>query len=86
MNGFCFLTNLKPDRISCQTLFYSQRLSHKNHYTPALRSLILFLAGKMNLKTKNKMYMRIIEEMCNKCDGAKEFVDNRIKELSVQDR
>ena len=32
------------------------------------------------------MYMRIIEEMCNKYDGAKEFVDNRIKELSVQDR
>ena len=44
-----------------------------------------FLAGKMNLKTKNKVCIRIIEEMCNNYDGAKEFVDNRIKELCVQD-
>ena len=29
--------------------------------------------------------MRIIEEICNKYDGAKEFADNRIKELCVQD-
>ena len=28
--------------------------------------------------------MKIIEEMCNKY-GAKEFIDNRIKELCVQD-
>ena len=54
--------------------------------TPALQSLILFLAGKMNLKTKNKIYMKITEEMSNKYDGAKEFIDNRIKELCVQDR
>ena len=30
--------------------------------------------------------MKIIEEMCNKYDGAKEFIDHRIKELCVQDR
>ena len=29
--------------------------------------------------------MRIIEEMCNKYDGVKEFIDNRVKELCVQD-
>ena len=29
--------------------------------------------------------MKIIEEMCNKYDGAREFIDNRIKELCVQD-
>ena len=29
--------------------------------------------------------MKIIGEMCNKYDGAKEFIDNRIKELCVQD-
>ena len=29
--------------------------------------------------------MKIIEEICNKYDGAKEFIDNRIKELCVQD-
>ena len=29
--------------------------------------------------------MKIIEEMRNKYDGAKEFIDNRIKELCVQD-
>ena len=29
--------------------------------------------------------MKIIEEICNKYDGAKESVDNRIKELCVQD-
>ena len=39
----------------------------------------------MNLKTKNKIYIKIIEEMCYKYDGAKEFIDNRIKELCVQD-
>ena len=34
---------------------------------------------------KNKICMRIIEEMCKKYDDAKEFVDKRIKELCVQD-
>ena len=29
--------------------------------------------------------MKIIEEMCNKYDGAEEFIDNKIKELCVQD-
>ena len=29
--------------------------------------------------------MKIIEGMCNKYDGAKEFIDSRIKELCVQD-
>ena len=29
--------------------------------------------------------MNIIEEIRNKYDGAKKFVDNRIKELCVQD-
>ena len=29
--------------------------------------------------------MKIIEELCNKYDGAKESIDNRIKELCVQD-
>ena len=29
--------------------------------------------------------MKIIKEMCDKYDGTKEFVDNRIKELCVQD-
>ena len=38
---------------------------------PALQLLVLFLASKMNLKTKNKIYMKIIEKMCNKYDGAK---------------
>ena len=29
--------------------------------------------------------MKIIIEICNKYDGTKEFVDNRIKELCAQD-
>ena len=39
----------------------------------------------MNLKTKNRICMKIIEEMCIKYDGTKEFIDNRIKELCFQD-
>ena len=40
----------------------------------------------MNLTTKNRIYRKIIEDMCDKYDGAKEFIDNRIKELCAQDR
>ena len=40
----------------------------------------------MNLKNKNIISMRIIEEICNKYDDAKEFVDNRINKLCVQDK
>ena len=36
-------------------------------------------------KNKDRIYKKSIEEFCNKYDGAKEFVDNRIKELCVQD-
>ena len=39
----------------------------------------------MNSKNKNRIYKKIIEEVCNKYDGAKEFADNRIKELCFQD-
>ena len=49
------------------------------------KSLVLFLAGKMNSKNKNKIYKKIIEEVCNKYDSAKEFVNNRIKELCFQE-
>ena len=47
--------------------------------------LVLFLAGKMNLKSKNRIYKKINEEVCNKYDGAKEFVDKKIKELCFQE-
>ena len=47
------------------------------------KSLVLFLAGKMNSKNKNRIYKKITEEICNKYDGAKGFVDNRYKELYV---
>ena len=39
----------------------------------------------MNSKNKNRIYKIITEEICNKYDGAKEFVDNRIKEICFQD-
>ena len=39
----------------------------------------------MNSKSKNKVYKNVIEHVCNKYDGAKEFVDNRIKELCFQE-
>ena len=54
------------------------------YYTPTLQLLVSFLAGKMNLKN-NRICMKIIEEICNKYDSGKEFVDNRIKELCIQD-
>ena len=39
----------------------------------------------MNSKSKNKTYKKVFEQVCNKYDGAKEFVDNRIKELCFQE-
>ena len=42
------------------------------------KSLVLFLASKMNSKSKNKIYKKIIEEVCKECKGAKEFINNKI--------
>ena len=43
------------------------------------KSLVLFLAGKVNSKSKNKIYKKIIEEVCKEYKGAKEFNNNKIK-------
>ena len=52
-----------------QTLYASMHLT-------MCKSLVLFLAGKMNSKSKNKIYKKIIK-------GAKEFINNKFKELCV---
>ena len=49
------------------------------------KTLVLFLAGKMNSKSKNKIYKNIIEEVCREYKGTKEFINNKIKELCVQE-
>ena len=39
----------------------------------------------MNSKSKNKIYEKIIEEVCKKYDGAQECITNRVKELCSQE-
>ena len=39
----------------------------------------------MNSKSKNKIYKKIIEEVCKEYKGAKEFINNKIKELCIQE-
>ena len=61
-----------------QTLYASIHLTlHK--------SLVLFLTGKMTSKSKNKIYKKIIKEVCKEYKGEKEFINNKIKELCVQE-
>ena len=40
---------------------------------------MLFSAGKMNSKSKNKIYKKIIKEVCRKFEGTKEFIANKVK-------
>ena len=40
----------------------------------------------MNLKSKNKIYKKIIEEVCKKYESAQEFIANKVKELCSQGR
>ena len=54
-------------------------------YTSTLVANIISCRQDEFKKQKIYIYMKIIEEICNKYDGAKEFIDNRIKELCVQD-
>ena len=49
------------------------------------KSLVLFLAGKMNSKSNNKIYKKIIEEVCKEYKGTKEVINNKIKELCAQE-
>ena len=44
-------------------------------YTPLLP------AGRMNSKTKIKIYKKVIEEVCKKYKGASEFISNKINYL-----
>ena len=48
-------------------------------------SFILFSAGRMKWKSKNKIYKKIIEEVCKKYEGAQEFITNKVKELYSQE-
>ena len=45
---------------------------------------MLFLAGRMNAKSKNKIYKKIFEEVCREYEGAHEFIANKVKELCSQ--
>ena len=46
---------------------------------------MLFSAGRMNSKSKNKIQNKIIDEVCKKYDGAQEFITNKVKELCSQE-
>ena len=48
-------------------------------------SFMIFSASIISSKKKKKIYKKIVEEVCNKCDGAKEFINNKIKELCFQE-
>ena len=48
-------------------------------YTPLLPT------GRMNSKTKIKIYKKVIEEVCKKYEGAREFISNKVTELSSEE-
>ena len=45
----------------------------------------LLPAGRMNLKTKIKIYKKVIEEICEKYEDARKFIDNKVNELCFQE-
>ena len=47
---------------------------------------MLFPAGRMNAKSKIKIYKKIIEEVCREYEGAQEFITNKVKELCSQEK
>ena len=46
---------------------------------------MLFPAGRMNVKSKIRIYKKIIEEICREYNGAHEFIVNKAKELCSQE-
>ena len=50
------------------------------------QAFTLFLADRMNVKSKIRIYKKIIEEACREYDCAKEFITNKIKELRSKER
>ena len=45
---------------------------------------MLLPAGRMNTKSKIRINKKIIEEVWRENDGAREFIDNKVKELCSQ--
>ena len=54
-------------------------------YTESCTGLLLFPAGKMNAKSKIKIYSKILKEVCKEYEGAHEFISNKAKELYSQE-
>ena len=54
-------------------------------YTNTVHVIYDIFCQHNELKKKRKIYKKIVEEVCNKCDGAKEFINNKIKELCFQE-
>ena len=76
-----FLIKHKADRVSCGFLLYN---SHAQTLQASILANILMggtAGSKMNLKTKIKVYQKVINELGNRFEGAEEFILNRIKEL-----
>ena len=46
---------------------------------------MLFHAGRVNAKSKIRIYKKIIEEVCRDYDNAKEFITNTVKESCSQE-
>ena len=46
---------------------------------------MLFPAGRMNAKSKIKIYKKITEEVCREYNGAHEFIFNKAKESCSQE-
>ena len=47
---------------------------HSNLY----KSFMLFPAGRMNTKSKIRIYKKTIEEVCREYDGARGFITNKV--------
>ena len=39
----------------------------------------------MNSKTKAKIYKKLVEEVCNEYEGARQFIENKITELCSEE-
>ena len=87
---FYFLANHKAQQnvirvFSFQLTFRVLQAFYTSIHFTLYRSFVLFPAGRMNLKSKNKTYKKIIEEVCRKYEGAQEFIANKVKELCSQE-
>ena len=73
--------------VSCALLAHAPAVQtfYTSIHQALYKSFKLFLASKMKAKNKIKKYKKITVDVCNKYDGAQEFIINRVRELCSQE-